>query len=293
VVNHFKPISFWKHAAIITALAAFIATSCGAPVESAEDVAPLFADSQTLGDKMTELCNTVGQRPQEPNLSGLDFGAAECANAGYQSQDLVGLREIAFSSISSAPLKASTDGGRDSFRLQTRVELWMNRPLLKIVRIILPRLKERSDSLASSGSQATSAQDQTKFKVKVIDKPVFDKEKLSLSMQFELESKKADNGFIDVLNRFTVKGELVDKKYIFATVTTSQDASVDASLLKRAKVAVFVIPHAKDIYIDIVSDVEFHSFGVDEVMKREIIKIFGKAMKSIPDLLNEAESKVQ
>ncbi len=269
--------------------------SCGAPLESADEVSGIFQSTQTLGDKMTELCANVGNRPQEPNLSGLDFESNECASAGYQSQDLTGLREIAFASISSTDsnLNATADEGEGSFNLRTRVELWLNRPLLRLVSIILPSLKDKSDSVLNGGGSAVQNQDNTKFKVKILEKPVFDKENYSLVTQFELESKKSDNGMIDVRNRFTLRGELIDKKFLFATITTNEDQPVESSLLKKAKIAVFVIPHAKDIYIDIVSNVEFHSFGVDEVMKREITKIFGKAMKSIPELLNEAESKVR
>ncbi len=271
------------------------AFSCGAPLESADEVSGIFQSTQTLGDKMTELCAKMGNRQQEPNLSGLEFDANECASAGYQSQDLVGLREIAFASISSkdSNLNATADQGEGSFNLRTRVELWLNRPLLRLVSIILPSLKDKSDSVLNGGGSAVQNQDNTKFKIKILEKPVFDKESYLLVTQFELESKKSDNGLIDVRNRFTLRGELVDKKFLFATVTTNEDQPVESSLLKKAKIAVFVIPHAKDIYIDIVSNVEFHSFGVDEVMKREIIKIFGKAMKSIPELLNQAESKAR
>ncbi len=286
---------------------ALVASGCGAPLKSSDEVAPIFDKAKSLSTKMQEICNIAISSQSEPNFNGIQFDRSNCDAAGTQSQDLKPNTEIVLAEVktrrgndlsvstsNAQPAVASSStpasGGSSEIAVGTRLQIWLNRPLLKMVQVLIPALKKRSDEMANDGSTATAQPEQSKFKIKVIGKPELDEAKMSLKLEFSIDSKKADNGTLDISNRFVVNGGLIDKKYIFATIATVSDQDVKNSLIKRGKILLFVIPHAKDIYVDVVSDMTFHSFGVDAAMQEQILKFLKKGLRMIPEFLEKAET---
>ena len=76
-----------------------------------------------------------------------------------------------------------------------------------------------------------------------------------------------------------------------ATVETTSDAPKEKSFIKSARITVQIIPHAGDIYLGIVTDMTLHSFGVDEAVKQQFLKVLSDFYKKLPGLIDQAEQK--
>lgn|GEM_PF-2182079 len=280
---------------------------CGAPLKSADEVAPIFDNAKSLSTKMLEICDLVSNNQAEPNFSNIQFDRNGCEAAGTQSQDLKPNTEIILAEVKTRKgndLQVSRNGTQpaiassatpatdssNEIAVGTRLQIWLNRPLLKMVQVLVPALNKKTEAMANDGSTATTQQEQSKFKIKIIGKPQFDQENMSLKLELSVDSKRSDNSMFDISNRFVINGGLIKKKYIFATITTAAEADVKTSLIKRGKILLFVVPHAKDIYVDVVTDMTFHAFGVDAAMQEQILQFLRKALRMIPDFLEKAEN---
>ncbi len=273
---------------------AFAMGSCGAPLKSADEVGDIFSGSKDLGAKVLQLCNSMAANPEPPNLQGVSLAPQACTEAGRHAQPLNSQADLYFAAVRAdgqkfSSIGASPDAADAKLKLQTRTEIWLNRSLLGIVQTLLPALKKKGDNVLGGGGQTTGTGAQQKFAIRVIGEPAFDAAQFKLHLEFELTARKQDTGSVDVQNRFVVDGMLIDKRYIVATVQTVEPAPVERSLISQAKFVVFVVPHAGDIYLDIITDIEMHSFGVDEIMKDQFLKIVSDGLKQIPKFLEDAE----
>ncbi len=280
---------------LATVAAIHLAVSgCGARLKSADAVSSNFASAKSLGDKVGALCTTLRERKKPPYLADIDLADDACTRAGQQAQDVKTLvaknENIGFSAIRSDGEKFSTSttglGGEQTQRLQTRVELWLNRSILGIVRLLLPMLKDKSKGGLLGDS---AAQDDEEFKIKVIGEPEFDAKEFKFAATIELTSRKEDNGQVDISNRVKVTAQLFDKQYGAATVETTEDTPKEKSFIKSAKVLLLMVPHDQDIYLDIVTDITLHSFGVNEAVKNQFLTTLSKSFMQIPNLIDEAE----
>ena len=67
----------------------------------------------------------------------------------------------------------------------------------------------------------------------------------------------------------TCFGALFEKKYFAATVETVGTEPSEKSLINDGRILIVVVPHAADIFLDITTDLNFHSF---RVLPRGVIK---------------------
>ncbi len=277
--------------AALMAMTLPLLSSCGARLKSADQVSGIFSGSGSLGNKVDRLCGTLRGRTVAPYLKDIGLSNDACAKAGEQAQDLKLSTNIGFSAIRSDGQKFSTSttgfGGEQTQRLQTRVELWLNRNILGIVSLLLPMLNDKSKL---NSNQPAKEED---FAVKVIGEPEFDAKEFKLKLQLELSSRKDQNGQVDIFNRVEVNAQLFDKKFGAATVETLEDTPKEKSFIKSARILVLMVPHAGDIYLDIVTDMTLHSFGVDEAVKEQFLKILSDLFKKIPALVDEAEQNAK
>lgn len=278
-----------KQLALMMAMLVLV-SSCGARLKSADQVAGMFAEAKSLGEKVDSLCTTLRGRGQAPYLKDIGLSDDACSKAGQQAQNLKLLKNnaIGFSAIRSDGQKFSTSttglGSDQTQRLQTRVELWLNRSILGVVSMLLPLIGKK-DALAPS---STAKED---FEAKVIGEPEFDAKTFKAKIVLELTSRKDQNGQVDINNRVVVNAQLFDKQFGAATVESVEDMPKEKSFIKNIHVLVLMVPHASDIYLDIVTDMTLHSFGVDEAVKDQFLNTLSQAFKKIPALIDEAEQK--
>jgi hypothetical protein len=252
-----------------------LASSCGAPLKFASEVSGLFGSVQTLPDKMTTLCSVMSERSSPPQFKDLSFAVSDCRTAGLGAQNITGAKEIFFAKQTDK--KQEAKDGTSTYTAISRLELWLNQPLLGLANGIIPKLKQQD--------QATPGQ-APKFEAKPLGEVKFDQNSFEFAATYEVISTKQQNGVTDIRNVFQINGMLYDKSSFFMTVVTREDADVKESLIKNARIAVFAIPHASDVYIDIMSELTFHSFGVDPVVKAEINKTVKETILKIPELIS-------
>ena len=258
---------------LILGSTSFWVSSCGAPLKFASEVSSLFTSVQTLPDKMTALCSVMSERSSPPQFNDISFAVSDCRTAGLGAQNVTGAKEIFFAKQTEK--KEEATDGTSTYTSISRLELWLNQPLLGLANGIIPKLKQQDQATAGPAP---------KFEAKPLGDVKFDQNSFEFAATYEVTSSKQQNGTIDIRNVFQINGMLYDKSSIFMTVVTREDADVKESLIKNGRIIVFAIPHASDVYLDIMSELTFHSFGVDPVVKAEINKTLKEAILKIPEL---------
>lgn len=275
--------------------------ACGAPVKKADEVSDIFDSSASLATKVGNLCTNLSRRQTEPRLtSGSLVGEACGRQVGAFAQNLNMNADLRFAAVRSDGKRFSTNTGgvttadNPTLKLETRTEVWLNRSLLSIVRTLLPMLRDKSNNLFAQKQPGQGTGDQAKFTIKMIGSPQFDKTNFALHLEFDLVSTKADNGKVYVHNNFVVDAMLIDNKYGAATIRTKTPAATSAdSIIKEGEFLVFIVPHAKDIYLNILTSLTLFSFGVDTAMEDQVLKTISDGLKAIPTFIKDAEAKAK
>lgn len=277
---------------VICSATAIAVVACGAKLKNADQVGGAFAATKDLGTKVDSLCTILSQRTTEPTLNGVGLSSDACQQAGLQAQNLNLNADLNFIALRQDGKKLSTNtggiaGGDQTDEVQTRTEIWLNRSLLGIVKIVLPILKAKADGTSTSISQPDPNQN---YSAKMVGSPVFDATNFTFHADFDLTSTKAQNGSADIQNRFSADAAMFNEQFGAATVMTTQDMPFSQSFIKRAKILVFVVPHAGDIYVDIITDITLNSTGAFAIEEKTVLTALSNALKSIPKLLNDAEA---
>lgn len=277
------------HLEIITiALAITMLEGCGAPLKKADDVKHIFADSQDIFQKVTNLCRILQGRQQTPNLNGIALANQVCRSPSsnpYMYDDLQNVLPFTTFLRNSSTNKDVTVQGatNEIFKVQTRSELWLSRSLLQLAVKVFNSLQNETNSILGQGGSSSSQNND--FNFQIIGKPKFDTKAFEFSIEFNLNSTKAQNGLVDINNTLRATGQLFEKKYIAVKAETIQDMPKEKSLIKSARILILLVPHSGDIFMDISTDFDFHSFGVDQAFSKEIEKTLGTGLKSVPDLV--------
>lgn len=278
----------------VTGLVAGLMLSCGAKLKTADQVSHIFKNTQSLDDKVLNLCGVLQKRSSAPTLVGVSLADDLCGRpAGLSAQQLRDLKAdegVGFANVvAEHETQSSNTGGISDPNkfciLKTRTQIWVNRSLISLLQLVMPMLKEKSDSNTNDGKPK-------KFNFAVIGKSEFDKDNWTFHVEFNLTSTKEQNGSVNIANRFVADAQLFDKVGA-ATVETAGETDSKTSLLNKGKILAVAIPHAGDIYLDIITDLRLHDYGVCESMKKEVTKTISDALKMIPETLQEAEDKVR
>ncbi len=257
----------------------------GAPTGNADKVGHIFKDANSLSEKMSELCGLIQLRSQQPNLAGVGLANEICTKPGTSPQNYNSLTtNLAFTSIQSSISPTNSE----IFSLATRSEVWLNRNLLQLANVLITGLESETNGVIGSGGTGTSRNKD--FTFEILGKPQFDKSNFSFSMDFSLVSTRAQNGQIDVNNKFSVSGQLFEDKFFAVTAVTQSLQPVEVSLLNEGKFLILIVPHAGDVFVDVSTTLLFHSFGVNSIMEERLIKALGPGLKSVPDLIAKLES---
>jgi len=267
--------------------------SCGAPLKNADEVEAMFSETRELSDKVTTLCNALNARTEAPTLNNLRNQNEMCSNpaTNYANYRDLGVDEgLEFSSVSSSSDVSSGIQDDDAlFSVQTTSELFLNRSILSLAITLLNSLEKKAKGTVEDNKGQSESKDK-KFQIDFIGKPVFNKKEISFSMEFRMASSRAQNGQVDIDNRFIVSGRLLENESIAIDVQTKEPGDVKNTIIRDGKIMIFIVPHAGDVYMEIATDMNYHSFGVDQVMKESILSTLGTGMKSLPELVLDAKN---
>jgi hypothetical protein len=279
---------------ILALLVISLGQGCGAPTKEAKEGSSDFQTVMNLSQKVGELCKTLEARNEAPNLSNMGLSGELCTDVDTNARDLDSIgedEELGFAAVrsdrkifDSAP---NNFGGLEALlNLQTRTELWLNRSLLGIVSTLLPQLKEKSDAPETTEEDA-------QFTIEKLNEPFFDKDNMEFTLRFRLTSTRQQNGFLNISNVFDLNAKIFNNRYGAVSVETVEDAPLETSLVKTGKFLVIVVPHANDVYMDIITNLDLYSFNVDSIMKQKFLNVISNALKKIPEFLRDAEEKAK
>lgn len=272
-------------------LFSFILSSCGAKLQKADEVQEIFANAKDLKGKILSLCNNVSQRQTEPTFNGISLASDFCKEPpGVQAinlNELTPKESLGFAAFESS--NNSTDDINNAvLNINTRSEVWLNHSLIGLLQSLLPKLKEKADG--SGGLLKPKDGSKQQMDIKIIGDAKIDLKKLEFYVKFNLTSTKAQNGLVDISNEFIVNAKVFEDFAAIATVQTTGDSDPKNSLLKNAKIMAVAVPHAGDVYIDIITNINLHSYGVDKIMEKEFVKMISDSLRLIPDVINDAGS---
>ncbi len=262
-----------------------LVTSCdtGAPLKKAADVAPIFSDATQLdlGGKFRETCMVLNSRKSAPNLTNIDAGPACASEVGTKAVNMnqVGDNVPFFSLVGEGDgFRSVQEAQNQTFKIKTRAQLWLNLDALAFAQNAISSMDKGAENLL--GGPGT---DQGSFKMEVLDKGELDPETGYLEMTARFQADGADQGMdIKIDNTIKISTILYDNRYVLIAVETIKDQNFETSLIKSFKIVTVLIPHAQDVYMDVLSEFTFHSFGADSAVKQFFGNTYGDTIKSLP-----------
>lgn len=274
---------------ILTILIMFLfLNACGAKLKKSREV---NLNSSTLTEKVTNLCNQLQTQTVEPNLQNISLSNELCTKpAGIYAQNLNDIEKNQGVSFVVENTIKDINSKDKIFKLQTKTDIWVNKSLVSLLQIILPKISDNAEGLFKNKSQQQT-QDQ-KFTLSIIGKPQLNEQKKELQLEAEISSTLEQNGQVEILNTFKVYAKVFEQSAV-AKIITTKDAEYKDSIFKKFNILAIAIPHASDIYVTILTDFDVYSFGVDKIMEHEIKKTIAEGIKSIPELIKNLENENQ
>ncbi len=256
---------------------ALVAGGCGAPTNSASDVSGLFSSesTSTLSNKVDLLCDELDYREETPNLKASGISFEDCDKPGRYAIDFKTADAFYFVGLEDLP-----DADEDVISVRIRSEAWLGKTLIGLAASLGKKFEEKKDMGAGGfdvGGDAGPASDIIDLETEMIVAPVFDAETFSFDMELGIKGE----GIVTLDNTMVAAGQLLDGNFA-VSLYTKEDRGFEDSILKSLKGAIFVIPHASDVYIDVYMNIEVHKIGfVDSVIKSQLKQLMGGAMKDI------------
>jgi hypothetical protein len=264
-----------KRSILICSLSVVVA--CGAPVHSATDVSDIFstASNLSLDDKMYNLCDQLDYRKEAPNLevSGIFF--KDCEDPGKYAVDFQTADAFYFRGLDEL-----SDSDEEVVSVRIRSEAWLGKTLIGLAAALGSKFKEKKDMGAGEfdvDGEKGPAADIIDLKTEMVVAPEFDTEDFSFNLEVDIKGE----GIVTLDNTIMAAGQLIDDT-IAVSIYTKEDRTFEESILKSFKGAVFILPHASDVYVDVYLNIEVHKIGfVDGIIKAQLEQLMGGAMKDI------------
>jgi hypothetical protein len=253
--------------------------ACGAPVKSAGDVASLFsAGGEPLHQKVEGLCATLANRDAAPDLKTSGINRSDCDDPGKYAINFQSADKFHFQGLDD---KEFDD---DVTTVSVRSQAWLGKSLLGLATAVAGKMKENQGTGAGGfdiGGSGGPSDGLIDLETEFIREPKFDIDTFSFGMEIGIKG----DGIVSLDNKIAADGTLLDGNFAVSIYTT-EDGAEDKTLLRSIKGAVFIVPHASDVYVDLFLNVEVYKIGlVDGVIKGQLKSIMGGAFK---DILNTA-----
>ena len=255
---------------ILSALSLLVAfLACGVPHQTAESVDHIFyGQASSLQQKVASVCDYLRSGKRGPTMDGVSYTQDACVNAGSKAQNLSTLKQFAFSAIESSGVKFNTENNSPNQSnltnvIKFRAELWLNRSILGVAGNLIHELRKGAISNIIVSKKAD---------MKIIKGPLFDPDIFRVQTLYKFDSTPLQNGSIDVHNYVLVDAMKISNAFV-TSIQFNDEPDSKKSFVKRGKAFVFIIPHAQDVYIDIMIEAEFHSFGVGSTVESQAIAI--------------------
>ena len=239
---------------IINLILLFFLSSCGADVKSSADVEQMFNNVKTIQNKMDVICSAISSDSNFDLSKHKIYGDAFCSEA--PSDKVIDLNSVQSKEYTYGASDSGKEG--DDYRFSIRIEVYANTGILEGAQKAIPTLKDLKD-VNNADSQ---------FSIATVEKLNLDETTMTASAKIELTSPLEKNGSGLIQNKWKIYGKKVDN-YFVATVDTYEKTSKE-SLLNNAHFLAAIIPHAGDIYINLIGVFFLTSRGVDGAMEKAL-----------------------
>lgn len=246
--------------------------SCGAELQSSSDVEAMFDNVLTLQNKMDIVCSEISSN-NNFDKSLFAYGEEFCSKV--PSNYVINLNSIASKEVQ----YGQNNGGKVKdgyFKYGLRVDLYANSGLIEAAQKAVPTLKDLQQSDTSS-----------EFSISMIKKLELDETNISAYAEMEISSPHDKNGNGNIKNKWKLYGKKIDN-YFLVTVNTTDSSTInrDTSLIHDAHILVAIIPHAGDIYLNLIGQFNLFDVGVSPAMSAELTKMITDTLFDIREKLN-------
>ena len=255
---------------IIDIIFFFFLSSCGAEVSSSADVEQMFNNVKTIQNKMDVVCSAISSDSNFDLSKHKVYGDSFCSTA--PSDNVIDLKSVQSKDV----VYGQNDSSKEDsdYRYSVRIDLFANTGILEGAQKAIPTLKDLKD-VNNADSQ---------FSIATIEKLDLDDKNMTASAKIELTSPLEKNGSGLIQNRWKIYGKKV-QNYFVASIDTYEKTSKE-SLLNNAYFMVAVIPHAGDIYINLIGVFYLTSRGVDGAMEKALTKMITDTLYDIGQKFN-------
>ncbi len=278
-------------------LLSFIAlgASCGAPTQRAGRVVNLFKPQpEKLREVAANLCSQLAAADSAPSLKRVKLSESDCGKVDINSRELTSSSALDFTNVEQKILQTgsaaggATASGPGILYLQTRGQVWLNRPMLQLAQKLIAAARQAQESGGSSllpNMNASASQNEiVKVSFKEIKKTQIDETGKHISAAVELTGK----GVVSVNNVIATEGQVFDDSLAFE-INSSEDRTFEKSIFQRMNAIVLVIPYGNDVYVDMVIDLYVHSLGADKLLTEQISQTLSTSIKASLDALGKLE----
>ncbi len=255
----------------VTILLIFLLSSCGADIESASGVEGMFSNVMSIQDKMNIICSDIDKDPEFKRSHHERFGKVFCSEA--PSANVIDLNSVVDKKKKYAINEEIKTEDENTYIDAFRIEVYANTGLLEGAQKAVPTLKD---------FQKTDNAD-SPFNLTMKEKLKFDEKTITASAKFELVSTEDKNGYVYIKNDWKLYGKKV-KNYFVATIDTTK--VYKDSKLNKAYIMAAIIPHAGDIYINIIGQIYLQGAGVNGAMAAAISTMITETLYDIKQKFN-------
>jgi|GEM_PF-6361476 len=244
-------------------VAALIVSACGKKLGTAGSVdTSSWLSSRSLAAKMQLICGQMQNQQDGPNLIGMVFTPNFCQAPGVVAQNFQTMKEFTFSAVdrSGQSFVASADNSATDTKVAVRMEAatYLNMDLISIVGSVLRSLKRGETKTGQHSS------------FEVVSKEI-DAEALKGSLRATLSTRGSPETSILIQHDLVIHFAKIGDSLAF-TVETVGNQPKEVSLFDSFKVTGVALFHAGDVLLQLVFNMNAHSFGVDTTFQREILK---------------------
>ena len=258
----------------------FSVTGCGANLDSASDVKNLFdSPPKSLGAIAGSICSDLGKRNQPPITSSMTLQIGDCKDAGRRALGLDQVTAFQFTDVT--PGTTSSEDNERVFSKSLRTQLWLNHQIADLIPIFTILLKSGVPHKGPITLPDTVANFEGIVKpvITLVEDPKFNLDDASFAVPIHVKATGVVSVDLDIFVNGKVYGD-----GIAVTITTGRpEPSYKRSLVKSFEIFVFVVPYAKDIYVDMSAGFKMYDIGVGGLLDKELNTVAGSVLKTILD----------
>lgn len=255
----------------------YLTSGCGADLDSSSDVEAMFDHVSTLEDKMNLICSYISS-DSNFDLSAHVFHKDDfCSNI---DKGIISLSSIQKEYEYGNPKYEEKD---NIFKYGIILKIYTNSPIIELAQKATPVLKDLKQESNSSSKFVISQGKEDELKL--------DEATTSATAKFTISSTHHQTGTVNIKNTwklYGIKGTGSYSDYFLITVDTIDQEGLikDTSQIHDAHILVAILPHAGDIFINLMAQFNLFGAGATPNMGQELTQMVTDTLYDINQKIN-------